>query len=290
MGLVYNRDKYKTYGFEDDLYDVVNDKDFTVEYLKNLLVNCQSDINGSDDASNAEYGLLFQVESSRRWMWALGTRILTKNTDGVHELSMKNESVTNMCNALYGLLYESGDVMVAKTGGNASFPSSNLWTTFESGRALITTFNIGSLYGMLRDLEFDIGYLPLPMLNKQQGDYLVVEASGMMAIPALPKNLDMSSAVYEGLAIYSYRYLRPAFINTILLGRLSEDSGDYEMLDYLYSSKFYDLGFTLDEDGVALEIIQTVVIDKKAPDSAAMYLRSKKNLLNALADLANTIK
>ena len=289
LGLVYNRDKYKDYGFEDDLHDVAMAKDFTVEYLETMLMNCQTDVNGEGESSIAEYGLLFQTNSSRRWMWALGERILNKNSDGVFEVALKADSLTKMCSALYGLLYESGDVLVEATGPNATFPSSNLWTTFESGRALMTTFNIGSLYPLLRELDFDIGYLPLPKLNDEQEDYLVVEASGMIAIPAVPRNLEMSSAVLEAFAIISYQDLRPTFFDVILMGRLSENPDDYEMLEFLHSSKFYDIGFTLDSNEDALGIINAVVVDKKAPDSAAIYLRSKKNLIDAIATLANTI-
>lgn len=290
LGLIYNRDKYKTYDFKDDLHDVAMNRDFTVEYLKTLLMNCQNDLDGEGEGDNAEYGFLFQPESSRRWLWALGERILTKNSEGVFEVALQKDAVTNMCSALYGLLYESGDVLVQGTGGNAAFPSSNFWMTFESGRALISTFNIGSLYYLLRDLNFDIGYLPLPMLDDRQEDYLVVEASGLMAIPALPRSLDMSSEIFEALAIHSHRHLRPAFFDVILMGRLSENPDDYEMLDFLHSSKFYDVGFTLDESGDVLGLIQEIVINRKSPDSAAIYLQAKKNLINGLADLANTIK
>ena len=290
LGLVYNRDKYNAYGFEDDLHDVAMNRDFTVEYLKTLLTNCKNDMDGAVDENNKEYGLLFQTNSSRRWMWALGENILVKNSEGIYEVALQKESVTNMCSALYGLLYESGDVLVEATGPNASFPTSNFWNTFQSGRALMTTFNIGSLYPLLRELEFDIGYLPLPMLDDEQDDYKVIEASGMMAIPAIPRNLEMSSAIFEALAISSYQDLRPAFFEVILMGRLSENPDDYEMLEFLHTSKFYDFGFTLDVHEYALGIINAVVIDKKAPDSASIYLQSKKQLIQSLADLANTIK
>lgn len=289
LGLVYNRDRYKNYEFEDDLHDVAMAKNFTLEYLGNLLKACQSSIEGGD-ASTAEYGLLFQTDSSRRWMWALGERILTKNNDGEFVVALTAAPLTNMCKKLYTLLYETGDVLVEKTGGNAVFPTSNLWTTFSSGRALMTTFNIGSLHHMLRDLDFDYGFLPLPKLDDLQPDYLVVEASSLVAVPARPKNLEMSGVILETFAIYSYQKLRPAFFDVILMGRLSENPDDYEMLEFLHTSKFYDFGFTLDTNEDALGIINAVVVDKKAPDSAAIYLRSKTNALNALATLANTIE
>ena len=289
LGLIYNRDRYVSLGFTEDLHDLTMSGGFTMEYLKELLTRCQSSSDGTDEDA-AEYGLLFQVESSRRWMYALGQRILTKNSDGVFELSLKKDPLVSLCSAMYGVLYESGDVMVANTGGNKVFAQSDYWTTFESGRALFAAFNIGSNYSLLRELEFDVGYLPLPKLNASQQDYLVVEASALMGLPALAKNGEMSSVILEAMSIWSYQKMRPAFFDTILMGRLSENPDDYEMLEFLHESKFYDFGFTLDSENVALNIISEVVINKKRPDTVAGYLVAKENDLDAITDLANTIQ
>ena len=288
LALVYNRDMYKAYGFTDDLHDVAMSGDFTVEYLKQILINCKSD--GNIEEENATYGLLFQTNSSRRWMYALGQRILTKDAQGKFAVALESEPVTDLCSGLYGLLYQSGDVMVATTGANATFANSNYWATFKGGRALFSAYNVGSLYNLLRDLSFDVGYLPLPKLDEDQNEYLVVEASGMVALPALMKDEEMSSVVLEALAICSYQDMRPAFFETILMGRLSENPDDYEMLEFLHESKFYDFGFTLDSDSVALGIINFAVVNSQNPDSAARYLSSNKRALNAIADLANTIQ
>ena len=290
LALVYNRDRYAALGLTDNLYDVVNAGGFTMEYLNTLLTQCKSDQDGDFDPNTAEYGLLFQTNSSRRWMYALGQRILTKNTDGVFELSLKSEPLVTLCSSMYSLLYESGDVLVAATGANATFASSDFWKTFTEKRALFVTFNVGSLYPLLRNLDFDIGYLPLPKLDDGQRDYLVVEASGFITIPATANNMEMSSVILEALSIYSYTEMRPAFFNAILYGRLSENPEDYKMLEFLHGAKFYDIGFTLDSSSVALGAINTYVVDKKAPDSAANLLVGKRNELKALVTQANTIQ
>ena len=95
--------------------------------------------------------------------------------------------------------------------------------------------------------------------------------------------------VLESLSIYSYEYMRPEFFNTILLGRLSENQNDYEMLEYLHNNKFYDFGVTFDETGVAKNLLYRVLFSYNDVRAVTTYMRGHAGELQEVVDSANAL-
>lgn len=164
-----------------------------------------------------------------------------------------------------------------------------MWKIFSSGHSLFVTFDLGALYILLRDLDFEKGFLPLPKLDTNQADYQVFCGAGFLGIPALAKDTEASSILLEALSYYSYKNLRTKFFDAILQGRLSKEPEDYEMLELMHEKKVFDVGYTLDQSGVAAQILQTVVVENKRT-SVSVYLRNKGNEIRQLEEIANELK
>ena len=118
---------------------------------------------------------------------------------------------------------------------------------------------------------------------------MVFCANGIIGVPVSTKSYDESGLLFEYLAIHSSTYLANTFYEVILGGRLSEYPEDYEMLMFLHSKKFYDLGFALDENQDFLGILVETLDPNTNPDSIAITLKAKSTLMAQLIDLANGI-
>lgn len=282
--LVYNREQYAALGFTEDLYQTVYDGDWTMEKFRTMVTEATSSSNRTDGNG---YALCLSDKIVDRMSAAMGADILRKNAEGKYEMGFDNAKMTEICNQIYDLVFDTDGVIHA-LAYNADLATSSFFTAFTEGNSLFLTHDVGSMYGLLRDLEFDIGYLPLPKLTKTD-DYRSFCASGMLGIPAIARNAQESGVIMEALAGYSNLYLKPAFINTILLGRLSEDKADYDMLSYLHSTKYYDMGYAMDVNSVAREIVYVRVIRSQSREIVPT-LRSNAKLLQAIADAANNLK
>ena len=284
VSLVYNREQYSALGFTEDLYQTVYNGDWTMEKFRTMVAEATSSSDGTDSNS---YALCFSDKVADRMSAAMGADILRKNADGKYEMGFDNAKMTDICNQIYDLVFDTDGVIHA-LAYNADLPTATFFTAYKAGTSLFLTHDIGSMYGLLRDFEFDIGYLPLPKLAKTD-DYRSFCASGMLGIPTIAKNVEESGIIMEALAVYSNLYLKPAFINTILLGRLSEDKSDYDMLSYLHSTKNYDKGYAKDMNSVAREIVYVRVIRGQSREIVPA-LRSNADKLQAIADAANNLK
>ncbi len=286
VGLVYNKEAYAAFEFQDDLYQMVKNGKWTIEALTQLVAAAD---NNTNEAERTSYGLIFHSGYTARWMYALGENILEKK-DNSFVRGFSTTQMVKIADKLDALVNDRPNVLVMNAD-NATFHSTPMWTSFASGESLFLTYDIGVLYPMLSELSFEIGYLPLPILGETPDeDYRVICAGGLLGIPSDTEDAVMSSVILEALSIYSYEQLRPTFYNTILNGRLSSNMADAQMLDFLHSKKFFDFGYTLDANGDAIFMLSRCVITDQRPDSVAGYIVSNKDLLDAIKDLANNIK
>jgi hypothetical protein len=118
---------------------------------------------------------------------------------------------------------------------------------------------------------------------------MVFCANSIGGIPASNKGLDECGLIYEFLAVHSSTYLAKTFYEVIIGGRLADFPEDYEMLMFMHSRKFYDLGFALDEQQNFLGIFVENLDPNISPDSIAIALKAKQALMDQLIEIANGI-
>lgn len=286
-GLAFNKALYAKYDLEYDIYDLVRKGEWTVEILKNIVTETSSSTNAEEGTT---YGLLFNLLAAQRWMWAFDGQILNKNEDGSYSLGMTAKKMDPMVSALSDLIYKSGNVL-AESYGNAGFLASGVYQNFSSGHGIFVTWDLGNLYNYLRDIEFEVGYAPLPKLTKSQSDYAVISPAGFEGIPSCAANVEESGVFFQFYALYSHINLKPVFFETVLGGRLSDYPEDYEVLNLLHSKKVYDLGYTLDGDkNIAVSLFEGLLSTEGSAASVAVKIKSIQKHLNYLKDVANGVE
>ncbi len=271
VGLIFNREIYNNLQLSDDLYDLVDNREWTIARMREIVMMYGNDVN-SDEIYNEldQFGFIYQPQHTKNFYWAFGGKIVDKDPNGDYYIAIDADHTSKMAEALFNLAYESDHkVWLSDPCVYANFASSNGWAAFKGKQGLFMTYDLGGLYSHLNELTFKIGYMPYPLLDTEQTSYPVICAAGFFAIPKKAPDAEMSSVILEALSIYSYANYRKVFFNTILLGRMSEQEEDYEMLEFLHENKMFDMGFTFPEGG-SDDILHNTVIDDRSYEVAAL--------------------
>lgn len=286
--LVYNRELYAQFNFADDVTELVNHGEWTAEKFNEILTVTDFELDG-DPLGNENYGFLCNAAPSHRWTYAFGESTLVKKADGSFEVGLSTKNMSQIAATYDQLLYTHGDSVQVDFYYNAGIATSRNVSLFKAGHGLFINWDVGSCYSELRGLEFKMGYAPLPKLNDSQKEYRVICASGFYAIPYITTNAEESALIMEFLSGYSYQYLRQAFFEVVIHARMSESQEDYDMLEFLHNSKFFDFGYTLDESEVFVNMLSKAVVDNRNPSSVAVILKGNSNAFHQILEYANNM-
>ena len=219
----------------DDLYDLVENKQWTMEKMFELTEGCYRGV--SDGVVSKEkdtFGL--SVGSSvwqEAWYFAAGYVTLYRNDAGEWSFSMIDSNATTFISWLQGKLYGSNDI--------ANYDSKQ-YQMFKDGRV---QFYLSALSMVEQELTQPFAVLPLPMYNAGTQKHYSTHFSNtydMYVIPTGATNPEMSSAVLECLASEAYRRIAPAYFENYLKRRNASDSRLKDMYDTIRAGIVFDAG------------------------------------------------
>ena len=107
----YNKNMGEDHGIEN-LYDVVNRGDWTIDYCSELVSGIYRDLNGNDQKDiEDEYGMASNLFENADVYWSsFDMNMLSKNSDGWFELSGDKEKISIAFDKVYDLLYNNTGV------------------------------------------------------------------------------------------------------------------------------------------------------------------------------------
>lgn len=267
--ILFNKNYVNDFDMNIDLYGEVFNGAWTYDKFYGAISNISADINGDGVMDKDDrWGMTFHYGYSWGFSYGLGQKITTRGDDGYPVLDLNTERMVFVVERLYNIA-NSGTAYTATTY-NAEYPTHPLWTIFKNGNAFMTTFDVGAMFFLMRDLDFDVGILPWPKYDEAQTKYISSTASGFFCIPSLVADQVLSDVLFEALSYYSYIDLRPAFFEKVLEGKITRDPESYQILELLHTGKTYDIGFTIG-DGAAQGFLSTIVFSKKSTDVASYY-------------------
>ena len=129
---------------------------------------------------------------------------------------------------------------------------------------LFVTFALTDISG-LRESEYGFGILPYPMYDEAQNEYNNLISTGLVPTASIPynnKELERTGATLEAMAYYSVDTLTAAYYDSALKSRYVRDEESGEMLDILFATRVYDLGFIFNWGGAG-EMITKMYQNKK---------------------------
>ncbi|MCR5264707.1 MAG: hypothetical protein K6D94_12590 [Clostridiales bacterium] len=237
--LYFNKKLVKDFGL-DDPYTLVKDRKWTMDKVFEY-ADVYVDINGdSVKDKNDLYGLGL---TNPAFLWySCGMTIASRDGSGNITVDLgteKNAAVVSVLTDFFqsgkeGLFWP--DWQVARD-------------SFKNNALILYTSALGNLalyMNTFDDVEF--GLLPLPMLDENQDDYHTLVSTVAVPGVSIPNHLDRETAseaatLCDIIARYSTDTVRHEFYDIALHDRYFSDEESGEMLDIIFQTRVYDLGW-----------------------------------------------
>lgn len=280
--MMFNKKLASDYDLED-LYQVVRDGKWTLDYLNSIIKE-----HGYVDDGNAKvdvydkFGMGIQIEAYLAFFFGAGGRMVLKDADQMPYLDLNTEKNISIIDKIYDLTQldnktiDAHDYLtVPPYSSGEGFAST---VAFKENRCLFYLSNAANILG-LREMDADFGVLPTPKLDESQKDYYsyVYHGAALYVIPVMNKNTAFTGFALEALASESYKRVTPAYYEQTLKRKSQRDSDSMDMLDIVFRNRLWDLGYYARWGGLDDAFIQQI---KKGTGSFAKWYKGASRSAN----------
>ena len=244
----YNKDLLEEAQYEN-LYTVVDDGRWTIDYQIQLSKDLYRDADGSGTVSEGDtVGFASSTLSYLDPYWSsCDIQIITKDADNYLQYSLDSEKLSNTVDKLIVLFHQSNAWFDKSSGDDGKQTAmSNL---FATGNVGTVTLRLGSVETeQFVTMQDEYGIIPMPKYDENQEKYYTFlhDQFTSIGIPSVHSNdeekVQMLGAVLEALALENYKSVVPTYYEVALKGRYLEDSDSWRMLDMIYENVKVDAG------------------------------------------------
>ncbi len=245
---LYNKQLFQDYQI-DDLYDVVMDGRWTLDYQYGISTGHYLDKDGNNSPDeNDFFGFVTgDIISVDPYVVAADIHLIAKDPETA-DLIFNAEDLdrlSDLCDKVQKLYNDQG-TYVYKTADKDDVPKTEIITHFNSERAMMVTtlfWQMEHNFDALANLTY--GIAPIPKFDEMQPDYHSyvqdqVTCFGISAVVSDPVRQNELAAVLELLAYHSYKLVRPAYYETALSERYMQDPQSSEILDLIFDTLDFD--------------------------------------------------
>ncbi len=244
---IFNRDLFADRGIPD-LYEAVNNGEWTLDYQLRLISDVWDDTDGDGRASEDDfYGLItgncisvdaYCVASDIHMVVQdeYGTMIFNvEDGDRIIDMGEKVSAIYNTQGTYYFRDQTYDDI--GKHYINEKFAA-------EEGLMATTQF-LGIEHNIEALTAFNYGIVPMPKLNEEQENYMTyvqdqVSAFGISGAVSNEDRIYMLGALMEAMAYHSNEIVRPAYYDSALSLRFMQDPDSRAILDTMFETISFD--------------------------------------------------
>ncbi len=227
-----------------NFYDVVENGKWTLDLLKECITDGSADLNGDGKMDAADrYGFGYYDSCNIGFFVACGEPLIQKDKDGIPYWNGLTEKMVNVYEKTTDAIYRQNDCCVHRSQPWAANLDPNIThDMFHNGQMLFELDPIGSLK-RFRDVDFEVGLLPLPKYDETQDRYYsyIAYLAAAGAVPLTVDDLERTGTILEVLAAYSNQYVRNAYFDNTLDFKYIQDEESQTILDGILSTGQFDL-------------------------------------------------
>lgn len=243
--MFYSKDLLKMYGRDINIYEIVDDGAWTLEYLETLIKDIYGDIDEIPGESEGDrYGLVTSNHAfnADAFLAGFNVKLTTRNeANGVLDIGFGDDRSVAAFESTYDLVHMNETYFVTEKNGYEKVRN-----MFVSNQAVF----VADMFCMTDTIAQNMtgyGIVPVPLLNADQKDYKSTSQEGFSAL-IIPANiqgdeLDRTTAALECLCYASYNKIVPLYFEKILKVRYSPLLEDSQMYDLILASRYYNFGY-----------------------------------------------
>lgn len=274
--LLFNKKLMDDYKLEYP-YQSVYDGSWTYDKLRSLIKNTYRDLNADGKAGFEDsYGLSANNITLGAMAFNSGEFPVSVTKDGF-VLNLFSNRILKIVEDMVAFT-KNPDVYNVNAGGMY------FRDLFAEGRAMFMTYS--SDPELLRDIEFDYGYLPYPKYDAAQENYIVWSCGGMMAYPSNAKDTVFTGTVMEALSAGSAKYVKDAFVEKYIEGKVLRDTDSVTIYRMMRDLATYDFSYNFDPSGKLTGFAHYSQFNKsQSADLASWWGKNQVAIQSAFDDL-----
>lgn len=287
-----NQDVNAEYG---DIYQLVRDHKFTYDAFYQISRAVSTPDSSGQWSTEATYGNLSHSYGATIMFNGSGEALAEKTADGGVEVNVVSRRATDVFEKVYNLMSDQqvttrAELLIGKIPeAKSTYGFAELEYMFVNGRGLFyntTSSSISLLKTSTAQRDFEFGVLPIPTYQEGDDYHCAVNRyqSCVIGIPTSCKQTEAAAFLLEALGYYS-KEVTDAYYSLTLQLQALEDDADAEMLDIVYSSKFYDLGaiYTWGTSPALAGLQGAVIANPNGNELASKYDAMKDSVESAIA-------
>lgn len=238
--IYFNVKAYADRGLSDtygSLYDIVKEKRWTTELMKEMIANSYIDSDGSEGISDGDtYGLVVDPGSWYAFFYGSGYRLCNKDEADKPVLKMTTETVQKLL---------EDTVWICRNEDTTLYTTSAHIKSFSAARSCFLSEFLYCAFQLNSVMESEYGIIPPPMSIAGQDKYYSCVHPIHATVTAVPMTLPYDdylniSAIVQDMAYYSQKEVRPTFYDDLLKLRIARTVDNYLIFDMLFENVVLD--------------------------------------------------
>ena len=235
MAIFFNKKTVgEVYG-DLDLYSVVNDGKWTMDYLTQLISESWQDLNGDGKADASDFYGLVSVAPSESYeaiSAGMAIQMMQKNDQGNWMLTTNTELLVDKVQKAVNLYWAGNNA--TRLYAVATMDDCIKKLAEDEAHFLLLTVD-KAMEDILGNMKSDYGILPLPKYNEEQEMYHTIpqDSFNMIHVMGDVEDPAMVTAALELMCAESYKTITPELFNVMLKYRYMRDDASGQMLDHL---------------------------------------------------------
>lgn len=285
MVMYANKSLLAQYSIDDNLYEKVENGEWTVDYLATLVKNMDRDLNddGAMTVNDDFFGLITQpLRLTAQGMLVGMDYVLSDVIDETIAVNVDSNLLA------YADKIKSMVTNAQRTPGQSHDDVINV--TFKNDRAIFLCHLIESATHNLADMASDYAILPMPKGSVEQEKYHSLVngwVNCFIGVPYFQANGEYEETVgfmLEMMARASYAIVRPVAFEKVVMFQSVREPESLRMLNIIYDTLYLDFHCVYDFGGWGTEVANYIYRDKPLSSTIAGLTSKIEAAANEVAD------
>ncbi len=269
-----------------DLYAVVNEGKWTLDYMYDLIKDFSADLDGDGKMGEDDlWGASVDEYSAAGFFISAGGEQMRVDADGKPYFVMQEDRNVQIIEKVASVignaeLTQKAEDLASRSG---SYDIRDKVYTFKNGNALFLGYGAQAIAFYLRDMEDDYGIIPVPKYDEAQTDYITfgnAHVPGYVALPMNNERGEINGIVLNTMGYISKRDVQPLINEVLLKGKAARDEASQHMIDLIYHDMYLDLNSSYNF-GDSFILLRDVTMGKKE-NFSSQWAKTEKRATKAL--------
>lgn len=264
--VMFNADMLKEYSDIGNLYDVVRNKEWTLEYMNTVALKVSD---GDTSTGNlTRYGICAADNSLYALFGGAGGQYSTLDSKGNIVVDLDDDMSVSILTKICSVFNSSASHIMSNTEAMNSFVAKKDFMWFSMTGMFFDT--------SVRGASFSFGILPVPMLESGKSYVTPANPTSNYCIAMIggltPSDREFGGAMIEIYNYLSYKILRPVKYETVMQYQVSKNADTLEMLNMIFDTLYFDHNLVFNF-GKSRDLLGTTVANNSIGSYVSAYQR-----------------